>query len=147
MFCTKCGNKLQPGVKFCNSCGNEVNTNVLNSNVNENKKEQVKPIPIVCIVSYLILALIILLHISFGLKFNNSTTIYMNKLLETSKLFSYIISVIYIIGLILMIIANVSYNKNKHSNILMVLYIVFGIIIALELCFIYLFDNACLCLS
>ena len=60
MYCNKCGNKLEDGMKYCNKCGNKiknVSSEIVNSEFNKKikKKKSYKIIPIVIGIIILVL--------------------------------------------------------------------------------------------
>lgn len=68
MFCTKCGNPIDPNARFCNNCGEKIektesNTVVSNNNVNNNRKDKKLKTGLIIFVS--VAGLIIILGMVF----------------------------------------------------------------------------------
>ena len=68
MFCTKCGNPIDPNARFCNNCGEKIektesNTVVSNNNVNNNRKDKKLKTGLIIFVS--VASLIIILGMVF----------------------------------------------------------------------------------
>ena len=145
MFCIKCGNKIQPGVKFCKNCGNKIENNTLNSSDNKVNYTISETIPSLGIISYLMLGLSIFLNIT-NIKniFRIFDTNNFNAIFNSFTFNLFAIPIIYIIGLIIMIITKVMYNKNRYANILLISYIIFGIILAIEIFAIISIGGSCL---
>ncbi len=68
MFCTKCGNPIDPNARFCNNCGEKIektesNTVVSNNNVNNNRNDKKLKTGLIIFVS--VAGLIIILGMFF----------------------------------------------------------------------------------
>ncbi len=80
MFCTKCGNPIDPNARFCNNCGKKIektesNTVVSNNNVNNNRKDKkLKPglIIFVSVAGLIIILGMVFLGIFIYKKINNA---------------------------------------------------------------------------
>jgi uncharacterized membrane protein YvbJ len=114
-FCSKCGNKLQPGQAFCTNCGNKigVNNQVVN-NTPSNNQQTISPEDDKMANLLATLALILFFSPGIPTILNSVKVFYqLSKALET------ITSMGLLASIVLIIIARVKYPKNKFSKIVM----------------------------
>ena len=130
MFCQNCGNRIPDDVKYCPNCGSPVtnNVNVVNKNINE-KNTSLKTS---CLIAYGMYIVITLTHISAVFSFLSNFGGADSFQTNFPFLGFFLMPIFYIIGLISTIVAKVSYPKNKHTTILLIISIILGIILVVE---------------
>ena len=130
MFCKNCGNRIPDNIKYCTNCGVEISSlNNTNSEIDKNTNT----LPTPCLIAYIIFAIIIFINLLIGA----FSLIIGREIILSMYVFSVLAIIftplLYIIGLVCMIIANVSYPKNKHTTIVLIFGIILGFILILEI--------------
>ncbi len=143
-FCASCGSSLESDASFCNKCGAAVNNNFAhpynNYSYNTNNNS-ISNLPTVGIVSYVAAGLIILFHVLFFVGFIQGDGNLVGSIVIVTP---FITPIIYIIGLVLAIVNKNKAPKNPNSNNLIIVYIILGIILAVEIFLLVSFISSCL---
>jgi len=141
MFCRNCGNKINNGAKYCEKCGNQVlyqNNNTVQANNKSN-------VPNLCVASYILLGIIAFSHISFIIAALITANSEISDFMMSSSFVGLLSApVTYIIGLIITIVAKIKFPKNRHPNILIILYVIMGLILVAEIIFVISLINSCI---
>ena len=137
MSCKNCGKELKENSKFCTNCGASLENKV----DSKKKNEIVKEMPGIGIAAYILAGIILLNHLVFG---------YSIITLNGDSVFSsllwgiIVVPILYIIGLVLAIVMKAKYSRYSHSNILIIIYVVLGIILVLEFIQLISLANSCI---